>query len=205
MRARPPGLEHAEELRQGGLHVGDVLIDLRDDGHIETAILKRQTQRVGLPERHVRLRRASRLGEGEHGRAFVHADNNSSFPHYPCGFQRHEAGACAQIEHSLTRPGSNHLQKGLALRDHVRRRVDGLHAPGRFLIETWGLTHAPLSLIFTDDVTERPSVLVRTGESQALRTSSSAGKSPHHTASRVRNPRKSTPLIGPISLAFSPV
>ena len=162
------GLEHAEELRQGGLHVGDVLIDLRDDGRIETAILKRQTQRVGLPERHVRLRRASRLGEGEHGRAFVHADNNSSFPHYPCGFQRHEAGACAQIEHALTRPGSDHLQKGLALRDHVSRRVDGLHAPGRFLIETWGLTHAPLSLILTDDVTERPSVLVRTGASQAL-------------------------------------
>ena len=79
----PAGLEHAEKLRQGDRHIGDVLIDLRDDGRIEVIIRKRQAQRVGLPERHVRLRFAPRLGDGEHGRAFVHADNNSSFPHYP--------------------------------------------------------------------------------------------------------------------------
>ena len=96
----------------------------------------------------MRLRFAPRLGDGEHGRAFVHADNNSSFPHYPCGFQRHETGACAQIEHALTRLGRHHLQKGLALRCDVRRRVDGLDAPGRFLIKTGGLTHESFSLIF---------------------------------------------------------
>ena len=109
----PAGHEHAKELGEHCVFVGDQINDAVRDDDIEDPVWKRQLLRLGLDELDIRDAHlgGGRSSLGQHLRGHVNAGDVASLADHLRGDERVRAGARPQVKHPLARREATELPR----------------------------------------------------------------------------------------------